>query len=111
MGNTASRSYVTVRQINPLRRNAARFEGPDLPVARSPVSRTPRSTHLVRRHWPVFNALVAASLVSALAHADIYKFVDRDGHYADYLPPATPAGRATEVLREVIEATRPAATS
>jgi soluble lytic murein transglycosylase-like protein len=27
----------------------------------------------------VLNALVAASLVSSLAHADIYKYVDRDG--------------------------------
>ncbi len=69
---------MAVRQIDPLRRNDARFQGQDLPAVR-PVSRTPRSTHPLRRCWPAFNALVAASLVSALAHADIYKYVDRDG--------------------------------
>jgi len=43
------------------------------------VSRTLRSAHLLRCRWPVFNALVAASLVSSLARADIYKYVDHDG--------------------------------
>lgn len=69
---------MAVRQKDPLRRNAARFQGQDLPDVR-PVSQTPRSAHLLRRRWPACNALVAASLVSTLAHADIYKYVDKDG--------------------------------
>ena len=71
---------MAVRQKDPLRRNAARFKGRDLPSERL-VSRTPRSAHLLRSRWPVFNALVAASLVTSIASADgdIYKSVDRNG--------------------------------
>ena len=46
-----------------------------------------------------------------IEHAAFTYVLDRDGHYADYLPPGTPAGRTTEVIREAIEATRPGATS
>jgi soluble lytic murein transglycosylase-like protein len=59
-------------------------EGQDLPNVR-PVSRTPRSAYPLRfplrgfHRWPVVNAVVAACLVSSLARADIYKYVDRDG--------------------------------
>jgi soluble lytic murein transglycosylase-like protein len=30
-------------------------------------------------HWPWLNAVLALSLTSSLAHADIYRYVDRDG--------------------------------
>ena len=46
-----------------------------------------------------------------LEHPAFTFVLDRDGRYAGYLPPGTPAGRTAEVLREVIEATRPGATS
>ena len=41
-----------------------------------------------------------------LEHAAFTFVLDRDGHYAEYLPPATPAGRTEQVLRDVLEATR-----
>ena len=46
-----------------------------------------------------------------LEHAAFTFVLDRDGHYATYLPPGTPAGRTAEVLREVIESTAPGPTS
>jgi protein SCO1/2 len=46
-----------------------------------------------------------------MEHAALTFVLDRDGRYAAYLPPGTPAGRTTEVLREVIEATAPSPTS
>ena len=46
-----------------------------------------------------------------IEHAAFTFVLDRDGHYADYLPPGTPAGRTTEVLREVVESTAPGPTS
>lgn len=42
-----------------------------------------------------------------LAHAAYTFVLDRDGGFAEYLPPGTPAGRTTEVLREVVQATAP----
>ena len=65
------------------------------------MSRTPRSTHSVLRRWPVFNALVAGSLVSSLAHADIYKFVDRDGviHFSNVSKKGQLVERHTEARR------------
>ena len=44
-------------------------------------------------------------------HAAFTFVLDRDGRFAEYLPPATPAGRTAEVLREVLQATAPGATS
>jgi cytochrome oxidase Cu insertion factor (SCO1/SenC/PrrC family) len=46
-----------------------------------------------------------------LEHAAYTFVLDRDGRFADYLPPGTPAGRTTEVLREVVQATAPGPTS
>ena len=46
-----------------------------------------------------------------IEHAAFTIVLDRDGHYVDYLPPGTPAGRTTEVLREVIQSTAPGPTS
>ena len=41
-----------------------------------------------------------------IEHAAFTFVLDRDGRYAEYLPPGTPAGRTEQVLREVLEATR-----
>ena len=46
-----------------------------------------------------------------LQHAAFTFVLDRDGRFAEYRPPGTPAGRATEVLRETIQATAPGPTS
>jgi cytochrome oxidase Cu insertion factor (SCO1/SenC/PrrC family) len=46
-----------------------------------------------------------------MEHAAFTFVLDREGRYADYLPPGTPAGRTTEVLREAIQATAPGPTS
>jgi protein SCO1/2 len=43
-------------------------------------------------------------------HAAYAFILDREGRYVDYVPPGTPAGRTTEMLREAVEAGRAAAT-